>query len=888
MATASLTLTLVDKLTGPLKGVNKALGSVQRAIDQNNRQLDAMRGRLVEAVAVGAGLFKALQAPTQAAMEFESAMADVRKVVDFKDGEAGVKKFGRDLMALSERVPVAADELTKVATAAGQFGLKENEILPYTEMAAKVGVAFDMAAGDISQGMAEIMSGAKMTIPEVSSLADSINHLSNNSPANARKIFETVKGVAAQGKIFGFSAQQTAAFAAQMTGAGYASEVAGTSFKNMGRYLTEGGAATKSRRAAMGSLGFSPERLAKDMQKDAVGTTLKVMKAIKKARPDKQSSLVSQIFGNEAQAIYALIGDIEGLELALKRATDEQEYANSAQKEYESRIKTTEASVQLAQNAFKNLSVAIGMSLLPVVKGASDGLVPIIQGIRQFVHENEALVRTVIMATSGLVAFRVAGVAAQFAALYLKGAILQVAGVALKAVRGLLMLLNPIKLVTGALALLRGAFLLSGVGAILMAIGLAGAFIYNNWEGVSAAFSGFGEAFMAALGPAGGMLQPVIEGAKQVWQWVTDLVKPLDVTKEQWKDWGANIGRNVGEFVRDIPGALRSIDWSGLARSAGQSLAGLARRATAILRSIDWKALGAKAGELLKTGPAILQSMLNSINWGGLTTGILNAVTAAFTGMTAIITTVDWNNLGRIIGGLLGDALAGAMNLVSKIIDSFRGASGAGGLGQALLDLWMASISAGWGFFSGFLQGLFGNINLHDAGAKLMQSLWDGLKSLGGEIKSWIASLFNVDVRGALSGAFNRAKEGLFGSTPTPANDNIGKRASGGPIQAFKPYLVGERGPELIMPAVNGMVMNARETAALMRPNLPSVSRAPVDAMANARTPAGRSGGGSITNNVTFDIKIQGGANMDAASIRRELSREASAIMRRHFSDGIT
>jgi hypothetical protein len=44
-----------------------------------------------------------------------------------------------------------------------------------------------------------------------------------------------------------------------------------------------------------------------------------------------------------------------------------------------------------------------------------------------------------------------------------------------------------------------------------------------------------------------------------------------------------------------------------------------------------------------------------------------------------------------------------------------------------------------------------------------------------------------------------------------------GARAKGGPVSAGMPYMVGEEGPELIVPDANGMVLTAAETAALGR-----------------------------------------------------------------------
>lgn len=44
----------------------------------------------------------------------------------------------------------------------------------------------------------------------------------------------------------------------------------------------------------------------------------------------------------------------------------------------------------------------------------------------------------------------------------------------------------------------------------------------------------------------------------------------------------------------------------------------------------------------------------------------------------------------------------------------------------------------------------------------------------------------------------------------------LGRRAAGGPVSAGSPYIVGEKGPELIMPKHDGMVYNADETARML------------------------------------------------------------------------
>jgi hypothetical protein len=72
-----------------------------------------------------------------------------------------------------------------------------------------------------------------------------------------------------------------------------------------------------------------------------------------------------------------------------------------------------------------------------------------------------------------------------------------------------------------------------------------------------------------------------------------------------------------------------------------------------------------------------------------------------------------------------------------------------------------------------------------------------------------LANAKAAEFQQSLQGAANAARS--FGGlgAPTP-------RRSGGPVEAGQPYLVGEEGPELILPSRNGFVMTANQTAAML------------------------------------------------------------------------
>lgn len=89
----------------------------------------------------------------------------------------------------------------------------------------------------------------------------------------------------------------------------------------------------------------------------------------------------------------------------------------------------------------------------------------------------------------------------------------------------------------------------------------------------------------------------------------------------------------------------------------------------------------------------------------------------------------------------------------------------------------------------------------------------DAIKSMA---KSVIDSLIRMLVQKYIVDAAFGAISGFFSSKPVvgptgiefgPAADHVGKRAMGGPVSGGRPYLVGERGPELMVPAGNGTVV---------------------------------------------------------------------------------
>ena len=101
----------------------------------------------------GAALTAPIVFPVKEAMEFESAMADVKKVVDF-DGAEDFNEMSKAIQNLSLKIPMSAKELSAIVASGGQAGIEKENLLAFAESAAKMGVAFDVSADQAGDMMA--------------------------------------------------------------------------------------------------------------------------------------------------------------------------------------------------------------------------------------------------------------------------------------------------------------------------------------------------------------------------------------------------------------------------------------------------------------------------------------------------------------------------------------------------------------------------------------------------------------------------------------------------------------------------------------------------------------------------------------------------------------
>lgn len=637
--TSQLIMRLVDQVTGPAKSVQRAMKSVDGAIERNNRAIAQTRGAFAASAAAAAAAAYAIAQPVKAAMRFEEAMADVRKVVDFPTPD-GFQNFRDELFALSREIPMTVQQLAEIAAAGGSSGLKGDQLIKFTEMTAKIGTAFDISAESAGGFVNSMRNALALSLDETMGLSDAINHLTNNMAATAPEMTNFMTRIAGDLTAAGFVAEEAAAFGAAMQASGHGAEVSATSFRNMAKALTRGESATARQVAAFDRLGLSGSDVAKRMQQDAVGTTLEVIDAIGKLPAEVRQSTMSDLFGDEARALTGLITNTDLLREALGYVADESQYAGSALEEYAARSKTFSSDLQRFQNIMAELSITIGEALLPALSDTMEQIKPFIEALIKWSRENPDLVRNIVKMASALAGMRLAFLGLKLAGLTGKGGVLWALSHGLTALYGAargasaigkaaresrrlqeaLAAMNGVKItrldkirasvtgiarLTGLTAVATGFSAFVGAvgvisapvwGAIALAvaaIGAAGLGIYKNWDQVKATVSGVASAI-------GERLQPVLDAFKPVLKWLEPLTSKVG---EAFSGLGAGVGAAIEAVKSFFTGGI--FDQNVLTEEEKARVAGNARDMTN--RILD--AIGALPGKLWDLGGQAIQSL---------------------------------------------------------------------------------------------------------------------------------------------------------------------------------------------------------------------------------------------------------------------------------------
>ena len=463
-----------------------------RNVLSKEQALNGKRSELQGQIVGAAGVAFSLAQPIRQAIEFESAMSDVRKVVDFDTPEQ-FAQMQQDILRMGRTLPLAHEGLAALVAAGGQAGLAREELAKFAEDAAKMATAFDgLSADDAGKMMANWRTAFKMSQDEVRALSDQINYLSNVTASDTTTISDIVTRVGALGDVAGVSSASIAAIGTTMASVGVGSDVAATGIKNFMLSLVAGEAATKSQREAFKKLGLDSKQVSKDMQKDSEKTILKVLQGVSKLSKAEQATTLQQLFGKESiGAIAPLLTNLDNLKNNLDAVSDSTKYLGSMQKEFEARNATTANTLQLTKNRVAELGINIGSILLPGLNKVLEVINPLLGKVADFANQNKTLIGVIGGVVFGLASLKIASLALGYAWTFVTGGalILQKTYLALRS--SAILAAVATKGWAAAQWLFNAAMTANPIGLIVAAIAAviaAGVALYMHWDTVKAKF----------------------------------------------------------------------------------------------------------------------------------------------------------------------------------------------------------------------------------------------------------------------------------------------------------------------------------------------------------------------------------------------------------------
>jgi TP901 family phage tail tape measure protein len=390
--------------------INKTTAALaaQEKFQANKAKRRELQGEMVATVASVATVV----APVKLAIDYESAMADVKKVTKFDAPE--FKQFSEDMLKLSTRIPMSAEGLAKIAAAAGQAGIAESELLRFTEDAAKMAVAFDISAEEAGSAMTGLRTNFNLNQDGVISLGDSFNYLANNMDAKAGDIINFANRVSGVAGNYKFTGQQVGALGAAMLAMKIPAEVGARATNTLITKLGLADKQGKDAQAAFQRLGFSGKEMSEAFKKDAQGALLMFLQKVKNSKDPMRelNAILGEGFSDEIAKLVAGLGTYEA---ALGRVSDKSKFAGSVEEEYAARAQTTANALKLLKNSGARLGITIGSVLLKPIAALAALLQTALDPVISLVNSCPVLTGVVMTVAAAFAAAKLAALGGSYA-----------------------------------------------------------------------------------------------------------------------------------------------------------------------------------------------------------------------------------------------------------------------------------------------------------------------------------------------------------------------------------------------------------------------------------------------------------------------------------------
>ncbi|CZT39145.1 phage tail tape measure protein [Streptococcus agalactiae] len=349
---------------------------------------------------VGAAFTKGVTAPIvagagyalKAAIDYEDAFAGVKKTVDEVKDSNGKVVYSYDMLSkgirqMAKEIPASTTEISHVAEAAGQLGIKTKDVLGFTRVMIDMGKSTNLSSEEAATALARFANITQLDPSKYSNLGSSIVELGNNFATTEKEIVEMGLRLAGTGKVVGLTDPQILGLATAMSSVGIEAEAGGSAFSRVmqkinTQVLSGGEDLWKFAKIA----GKSADEFAASWKKNPQEAIIDFVKGLKRFKEEGKdvTAHLQDMDINSVREIDTLqrlagAGDLLGdaFKSANKGFSENKALMNEANKRYE----TIASKLQMLKNQVNDVAIEFGGPLIDALRDGLEAGKPIIKGV---------------------------------------------------------------------------------------------------------------------------------------------------------------------------------------------------------------------------------------------------------------------------------------------------------------------------------------------------------------------------------------------------------------------------------------------------------------------------------------------------------------------------
>ncbi|WP_278043319.1 phage tail tape measure protein [Streptococcus agalactiae] len=349
---------------------------------------------------VGAAFTKGVTAPIvagagyalKAAIDYEDAFAGVKKTVDEVKDSNGKVVYSYDMLSkgirqMAKEIPASTTEISHVAEAAGQLGIKTKDVLGFTRVMIDMGKSTNLSSEEAATALARFANITQLDPSKYSNLGSSIVELGNNFATTEKEIVEMGLRLAGTGKVVGLTDPQILGLATAMSSVGIEAEAGGSAFSRVmqkinTQVLSGGEDLWKFAKIA----GKSADEFAASWKRNPQEAIIDFVKGLKRFKEEGKdvTAHLQDMDINSVREIDTLqrlagAGDLLGdaFKSANKGFSENKALMNEANKRYE----TTASKLQMLKNQVNDVAIEFGGPLIDALRDGLEAGKPIIKGV---------------------------------------------------------------------------------------------------------------------------------------------------------------------------------------------------------------------------------------------------------------------------------------------------------------------------------------------------------------------------------------------------------------------------------------------------------------------------------------------------------------------------